>query len=521
MRRLQPVLDALGVLGGTPLRLWEADGEVLRPVHGEDPGWRPARPPGPGAVDTPAGPRWFAPLTETTALWLEAGPAADGRCPPGAAATLALLEGFLQARRETTRLSEQLAARYEEIDLLYTMSEVLGRTIQLEAAAGTIVRVVSDLVGARRASIVVLQEESGMLRTVAARGFDPHGTADIAVDDPVSIAARVFREARPHVGQPGETGPEAGGRGYRGGAVLSVPILYAAPGAASRCVGVINLTDRAGGDRFSASDEKLIAAVANQVGAAIEIARLVEREKEQQRLHDELELAHQLQQSLLPDGAMLHGDAIVGVRCVQAEQVGGDFYTFNRLGLGLVGVMLGDVSAHGLSAALVMAMVISAAGIHAAGTDTPDQTLAALRDSLAARLSSSDTYLTVFYGILDRQNARLTWASAGHPHAFRLPARGDPVRLDATAPPLGLGADKIGCRAVPWNREEDLLCLWTDGLVDAADAGGERFGEARLLTALAARRREQPDAIVREVMAEVEAFAPVPGDDRTLLVLRL
>ena len=64
------------------------------------------------------------------------------------------------------------------------------------------------------------------------------------------------------------------------------------------------------------------------------------------------------------------------------DSVGGDFYTFTRLGHGRVGVMLGDVSSHGFSAALVMALVMSAAGIHAGAGNTPDETLAALLESL-------------------------------------------------------------------------------------------------------------------------------------------
>ena len=158
-------------------------------------------------------------------------------------------------------------------------------------------------------------------------------------------------------------------RGYQGGAYMSVPIQYRPPGGTSRCVGVINLTDRHVGDRFTATDQKLVSAAANQIGAAIELARLIAKEREQQRLHDELALAHDLQLSLLPDPSVLQGDARVAVRCLPAEQVGGDFYTFNRLGLGLVGVMVGDVSSHGFSAALVIGGRYSRLRRRAAGPD--------------------------------------------------------------------------------------------------------------------------------------------------------
>src|SRR5262249_43921524 len=223
-------------------------------------------------------------------------------------------------------------------------------------------------------------------------------------------------------------------RGYQGLAFMSVPICYTASGQETRCIGVVNLTDRIGGDRFSPTDKKLVAAVANQIGAALENARLVVREREQQRLERELELAHHLQQTLLPKPAVLHGDAPVGVRCLPLQAVGGDFYTFNRLGLGCVGVMAGDVSSHGFAAALLMASVLAAAGVHASIQAGPEELLGALRDSLAAEFHQSEHYVTVFYGMIDPINGRLTYANAGHPYAFRIPGTGDPIRPQATAP---------------------------------------------------------------------------------------
>lgn len=390
-------------------------------------------------------------------------------------------------------------------------------------------REVSSVIGARRASIMVHDEHANVLRTVAAQGFDMEGHRPVAVDDERSIAARVFREqcilAHDPSGQrDGFEAPmpdSAASRRYAGQAFLSAPLRYAAPDSPARCVGVISFTDRAGGDRFTDGDRRLVGAIANLVAVAIEHARLVARERTQQRVSRELELAADLQLRLLPSPAVLQGDATVAARCIPAEWVGGDFYTFGRLGRGRVGVMVGDVSSHGFSAALVMALVLSAAGIHAAASATPDETLAALLDSLAPELTRTEMYLTVFYGVLDPAADRLIYANAGHPHAFRLTADGF-ERLEATAPPLGLAAiGSITRRQLPWARESDTLCLWTDGLEEARSASGESFGEARVCAAIRSARRGTPEEIVAAVMAEVDAFAAAPGDDRTLLILRL
>ena len=508
------------------MRLWRLDGPGLHLAAGEDPGWSLTLPERPGLGLTPGGVAWLEPVTGAPGLWLEVAGQDERDLRQAAPRVLSLVAALLESERQRAHVAEELAGRYEEIELLYAISEILGRTLRLEEAAQIIVREVSVVVGARRASIMVFDEASGTLRTVAARGFTPEGLEPVPVEDDCSIAARVYRERRTVTFDPAD--PESvpsecgGARGYRGNSFLSVPITYAVPGTEVRCVGVMNLTDRIGGDRFTLDDRRLVSAVANQIGAAVENARLVERDAQQQRLQRELELAHDLQLKLLPSPAVLQGDAEVAARCLPADSVGGDFYTFSRLGRGKVGVMLGDVASHGFSAALVMALVMSAAGIHAATSATPDETLTALLESLSTELARTEMHFSVFYGMLDPRARRLVYASAGHPHAFRVPRSGAPERLEATAPPLGLAtAGSIQRREVPWSFGHDLLVLWTDGLVDARNDAGEPFGEQRLLDEVGAHRKEAPEAIVRAVLEQADAFGSRPTDDRTLLVLRI
>jgi sigma-B regulation protein RsbU (phosphoserine phosphatase) len=520
------VLDGLGALVKGRVRLWRFDGRGLKPAGGRDPGWSPTIPRASGPVPTPTGSVWLARLGNLEGFWLEVDAGGEEESRVAADRVAPIVAALLDTERQRGLIAEELASRYQEIDLLYAISEILGQTVRLEEATRTIVREVSTVVGAKRASIMVFDDGAGVLRTVAARGFDVEGLKPVRVDDDCSVAAKVYREQRSIVHDPEETeevpGDCGGDRGYRGHAYLSIPICYGAPGLPVRCIGVINLTDRIGGDRFTPGDRKLVAAVANQIGAAVENARLVERDLRQQQVRREMELAHDLQLKLLPSPSVLHGDAEVAARCFPAESVGGDFYTFTRLGRGRVGVMLGDVASHGFSAALVMALVLSAAGIHAAASVTPDETLSALLDSLSTELAETEMYFSVFYGVLDPLTGRLSYASAGHPYAFRVPRFGDPERLETTAPPLGLAtAGSIQRRQVPWSVGHDLLVLWTDGLVDARNDAGEPFGDQRLLDQVCAHRNESPEAIVQAVLAAADGFGSRPVDDRTLLVLRI
>lgn len=507
--------------------MWHEATKGLELSIGTDPGWRVPTPAAEGPLRTPEGESWFAPLTgdDTAGYWLELAyvPVPDRQTIAGWVTPI--VSAVLGRSREAVRLHEELAERSAEIDLLYVISEILGDTVRLEEGAKTILRELCDALTARRGSLMVYEEADDALRLVAGRGMNVQRIEPLPIAADPSIAAQVFRTGRT-LAWDGDAGggnhpgtPE--GRDYIGKSFMSVPIVYGAPGATARTIGVINFTDRLGEDAFTNSERKLVEAVARQIGAAISNARLVQKDLRQQRVARELELAHDLQLRLLPSPSVLQGAAEVAAISRPVELVGGDFYTFSRLGRGRVGVMIGDVSSHGFSAALIQAMVMSAAGIHAGAVNSPDETLMLLHESIAPELQRADMYFSVFYGVLDPHRGRLDYASAGHPHAFRIPAEGEPERLIATAPPMGLGPGPVASRYVPWEPKEDLLALWTDGLVEARTPSGEVFGEARLLELLVDLRAATPDEIVARVFEAHDGFTPNPGDDRTLLVMRI
>lgn len=443
---------------------------------------------------------------------------------PGEAARLRpllepLLGELVSGEREALQLAQEVADRYAEIELLYTISETLGKAHRLDAAAAQIAREVGQVFGCRRASVLVHDPGARALRVVAGWGIDVSAFPSVPVDDPCSVAAQVFREGHAIGREPGEAGALPAGcppeRQYRGTAFLSVPIVYPEPGGEPRPIGVLNLTDRHGTDTFSPSDRKLIGAIATQIGAALENARLVEQDLARQRLQRELELAQDLHRKLLGPPTADHAE--VAARCLPAASVGGDFYHVIRLHDNALGVMLGDVSSHGFAAALIMALVLSAAGIHAANTEAPDEVLRRLRASVAGELEETEMYLSLFYGVADRQAHRLRYANAGHPHAFRIDKNGAAKRLEATTPPLGLAPGRrILTAECPWKRG-DLLLLFSDGLVDGR-RGGTATAEREVVRLAVTLRQRSAQVIVDTVLAH-SGDEPA-ADDRTILVLK-
>lgn len=436
------------------------------------------------------------------------------------------LRQALSYEREARSAAREISERYEEINLLYFISEILASVLSVPDAAHWILAEVADVLGARRASLWVFHADDEHLHLAAAVG-EEGWNAPIPADDPDSATAWVFREkqhlniergaqhnrANPKVLEPRPQPREA---------FLSVPINYTPPEGGPRTVGVITLVGRKGNISFSAGDARLLAAIASQVGAALETQRLVQESLKQERMVRELELAHDLQLKLLPDSDKFNDKHQVAARCAPAESVGGDFYQLFQLPGDRLGVMIGDVSGHGFSAALIMALTMSAAAIAAQEAAPPASVLQRIHEVLIKELESTEMYLTIFYSVLDPVGGVLTYANAGHPHAFKIDADGTVKRLGATDPPLGMSRfEKYDENQVVWHRDQDLLALFTDGLSDAFCATSGVAGEKNLIAELVSIRAETPRHIIEHIFKKADkGTLTVPPDDRTAVLVR-
>ena len=434
------------------------------------------------------------------------------------ALTDSLAQAF-ESAREMQFFTAELSERFEEINLLYSISETLGSTLDMDSGARKILGEVRDVLGAKRGSLWVYRSDDDRLHLAAAVGEDGRVTP-IDPDDPDAITSMVFREGRAIIASRRPSGAERRS-GSTDDSFLSVPIRYSPGKGESKTVGVVNLIGRQDGSRFSTANQKLLTAIASQVGAAIENNRLVQESLSKERMTREMQLAHDLQMKLLPVAEKFPA-AEAAARVQPTQQVGGDFYQLFELPGGKVGVMLGDVSLHGFPSALIMTLTMSAAGIYAREADSPAEVLRKLDDALADELSSTEMYLTMIFGVIDPAAGVLVYSNAGHPHAFVVRADGSADRLTATDPPVGFaGPDAYHQETVAWNSPDDLLLLFTDGLPDSF-SGIDRRGAEQILLDSVARNRRRPVLEIVDALFQLSADREPSaiGDDRTALVLR-
>lgn len=269
-------------------------------------------------------------------------------------------------------------------------------------------------------------------------------------------------------------------------------------------------------DEGSAAGDLLDALVDAVVETDEARERWVRRRLRRERVLAELEVARDLQLSLLPAASGFRDVADVAARCDPALSLGGDFYFLSRLSRGRLGVMLGDVSSHGPSAALIMALTLSAATVVARGDAGAADVLDGMRDQLLRALESTEMYMTLFHAVVDPAGQTVTYANAGHPYAYRIAATGH-SRLEALDPPIGMGSAP-GYReaTLQWPGDSATLLAFTDGLT--ADLADPVLSPGPELGRLLARSDHDPTRMIEALFADAS-----PGmrlDDRTALAVR-
>ena len=252
------------------------------------------------------------------------------------------------------------------------------------------------------------------------------------------------------------------------------------------------------------------------------VERLAVVTREQERVESELAIAARIQESFLDQsGWPRRPDLEVRAACLQAREVGGDFYDYFSLEDGTVGLALGDSSGHGIGAAFFMAGARTLVRAYALAGTTPSQCLEAVNRRLQEE-NGTMMFVTAVYGVLDPRTGRLEFANAGHPSPLVLRADGSLEALSAPrCPPLGIRhGTRYASREVRL-QPGDRLVLFSDGLPEAEEASGARFGQPRLEAALRRLAGDPPAGIVAGVQGAVTAWAAgaEASDDRSLMVV--
>ena len=274
---------------------------------------------------------------------------------------------------------------------------------------------------------------------------------------------------------------------------------------------------------FKQSEVRSLSGFANQVGLAMEHARLLVEMVESERRKNELEFARQMQMDLLPQEPPNVAGLEIADRSNPATEVGGDYFDYLHLPSGHLGVVFGDVAGHGMTAGLIMAMAKSAVHTQVRADGRPGQLLPRLGEVLL-EMSAPNQYMTMVFAEFDLPGRRLSYLNAGHHFPLHYRARTGAIDfLESTGPPLGLLPTPPGEAQSREFDPGDVLAFYSDGLVEAFNENDQDFGIQRLGDIIAARSEQPAATIVEDVFSSVRRFTGDRPwhDDATIVIVRI
>lgn len=248
---------------------------------------------------------------------------------------------------------------------------------------------------------------------------------------------------------------------------------------------------------------------------------VAEKQAAELRVVQELEIAKNVQARLFPQRQPELRTLAYSGMCVQARQVGGDYYDYIDLGQDRVGLVIGDISGKGIAAALLMAnLQANLRSQCATAVNEPERFLCSV-NRLFLENTTDSSYATLFFAEYDDRTRRLRYANCGHLPALLLRSHGPCERLEPTTTVLGIFRDWECPVAECQLAEGDMLALYTDGITETFSADGDDFGERRLVDALGRCRELATEAALGAVVGEVQRFSGwEQQDDITLVVAR-
>jgi sigma-B regulation protein RsbU (phosphoserine phosphatase) len=404
----------------------------------------------------------------------------------------------------------------EHLATLYQITGVMNSSLDFNEALQNIIGAVMQATKAQRGYLLRYDEEANDVEILVSggeSGGDAEGPSTTITSEVVrSRQALLTNNAQ--FDERYQAGQSIILRGLR--AILCAPMMVK-----DRLIGIIYVDTSMRKGNFTPADRDLMAAVAGQAAVALENARLYSLAVEQGRLMHELQMAREIQQSLLPQ----HMPTVSGYQMAAywqaAREVAGDFYDVFALDAERFAVAIADVSDKGAPAAMFMAVARTMIRTLAHTGLSALQTVARTNDMILED-AESGMFVTVYYSVFER-GGQSVHVNAGH----------NPIVIYRSAEKSAFLMPRGG-RAIGWFPDNpltmrelelvpgDLVIFYTDGLTEAENAIGDFFGEERLMKTVVENAHHSAEGVLSAILSAAAAFcgAVAPFDDQTIVVVR-
>jgi sigma-B regulation protein RsbU (phosphoserine phosphatase) len=288
-------------------------------------------------------------------------------------------------------------------------------------------------------------------------------------------------------------------------------------------LGFLALTGKVAGYRYSPEDFNLLGVLSNQMVTALTNARLYVDSLERIRLEEEVTMARQIQLDLLPSKPPQIEFGVICAHSTPSRTVGGDYYDFVPVDTRqCLGIVIADASGKGMPAALMIAQIQAIIRSEVYNGNSIATMMRNMNRQIA-NSTSSEKYVTLFYGEVEQKSGLFSYANAGHNYPILVRKDGEVELLKTGGPVIGafpfLDYESTSVTLSP----DDLLFLFTDGLSEAMDAQGNEYTEDRIRDFLVEHRTLSAQDIVDAILDDVKKFDPSspPQDDTTIVAMKM
>jgi sigma-B regulation protein RsbU (phosphoserine phosphatase) len=440
-----------------------------------------------------------------------------------------LLQSLLGSSDSNSEISLPVRG-FKEVGMLFAVFRALSSTPVLDDLLALVLDTAIELTGAER-GFIMLKEGNEDLSFRCARNNQKHTLDGSCFQTSRRVPYDVFRTGRPvcikDLDIDGQSEDHSATRRLGLRSISCAPLRYRTVHDSDslsvvgriETVGVLYVDSANVGAGLSNVRIDALEALASEAAMAIYNARLYKDSQDKRRMDEQLAIAREIQQALLPQP---NRDLEYVRACSQSlpcYEIGGDYFDYFDLEGGRFGFAMGDVAGKGMPAALLASLI---QGIFSAQTrfDTPLPSIIGSANRNLVQRGTGNRFVTFFFGILDAEG-NCTYVNAGHNPPFLLSRDGSMKELTAGGMVLGLFAGAQYEAATVKLQPDDHLILFTDGVTEALDTAGEEFGMDRLVALLRANAGATTSEILARLQQAVLSFsAHTPQhDDITMMVL--
>lgn len=411
----------------------------------------------------------------------------------------------------------RLKRAVEELSILNDLARAIGASLNSQEIMRTIIHRSIHAINAEQGVITMVDRKAGApMKTLIRSKAGSGGGSEFHFNE--TLLGWIYLNKRPLM-----INDPRGDERFRGflwddsiRSLLSVPLVIK-----SALAGVLTVYNKQGIEGFTEEDQRLLAIIASQSAQVIENARLYEAEHAFHRMKEEVRLAAEIQLALLPKDIPVLLEYDLAGKTVPARMVGGDYFDFIPIDGKRIAICLGDVSGKGLAAALLMSNVQATIRGQTLVSASPGVCMRR-SNTLLFESTSSESFVTLFYGILDTEHHTLRYSNAGHDTPLFL-GKGEKLeRLETGGVVLSVFQDYQYEEGATSFSPNDVLVVYSDGITEAHNPYMEMFGEGRLLSVINDKRDGPASGIIGGIIDAVRSFtgSSRQDDDITLLVVK-